>query len=517
MFELINDSFVFKENAGYFSSGSIVESEIYISDEMPNIEKIISINGKVKPNNTTVLYGKSAVYGNLTFDIVYRSNDEIKQYAGTSGKIDFMEEIDSPKTEEKMLAQTDMSIDYIDAEAVSDRKIKIKAVIDINVSAFNSRSIDYVSDIDHTDDFSMKKKTIKYTSVETSDVTDISIDDYIELDMNMDEIADVLKVDANAFVTSTDIMGERMLVEGVCNIGILYVEDNNFSSVNYAAKEFPFTHYVEVKDSNDDTLRKLNIDLKDLTYTVEKNDDLEKKIVEFDASFDMTSSFYKDTEKTIVTDGYSTSSNIELVSTDINIESIDEFKTVTNDYEKSFDILDGSVKDVYTVNIVPKVSETRIFDDKYFVEGFLDVDLLYLNGDINKVDGIKTNLPFNIAINLTDAQQNSTIKSLVKVNKYGCYRKNMSTVLINADIETELTFKSKKSINVLNNISDLGDIDLSEMPSLVFRVVQNGESLWDIAKSYNVSINYLKKVNNIEDEESLKVGDKILITRELLI
>ena len=117
----------------------------------------------------------------------------------------------------------------------------------------------------------------------------------------------------------------------------------------------------------------------------------------------------------------------------------------------------------------------------------MDTELIYLNGDIDKVDGMKTNLPFSISVNLTEEQQTNEIDVDVKVYKFSGYRKNMSTVLVNAEILSEITYKSKKDFKVINSVSDLGYIDIKEMPSLVFRVVQPGETLWDIAKNYNVS------------------------------
>lgn len=515
MFELNNDTFVYSENVFTNSAETIVEGEIYISDEMPNIEKIISVNGKVKVNNVTVSTNKTAIYGILNFDIVYRSEDETKTSSGTKGKIDFMEEMESPGSKEKMEASSNIYIDYIDAEVISDRKIQIKAVINISTNVFNKRTIEYVSDVSNATNFEMKTKNIKYSEAVNFDVSPMSVNESIELDINMDEILDVLKVDASAYITATDIMNERMLIEGMYKIGVLYLEDNEFSSVNYTAREFPFTHYAEMNNSDESMLRKMNVELSNIEYDVDKNEDSEKKAINFKSDFDFSCILYKNINKDIITDGYSTISDIELVSNNVNLESIEDIMEVNTDFEKAFDISDGSVKDVYKVNIVPKISERRILNDKLVIEGFLDVNLIYLNGDVDKMDGTNTNLPFNISINLNDDQKKQSIDVDLRVYKYGCYRKSNTSVLINAEIVSEVTFKSKKTVSVISQLNDLGYINVKEMPSLVFRVVQSGETLWDIAKNYNVSMQYLMKLNEIPSEQNIAVGDKILIARRI--
>ena len=56
---------------------------------------------------------------------------------------------------------------------------------------------------------------------------------------------------------------------------------------------------------------------------------------------------------------------------------------------------------------------------------------------------------------------------------------------------------------------------LENMPSMVVYIVQNGDRLWDIAKRYNMSIDELKDVNEIEDD--VQVGQKLLILKNVTV
>lgn len=50
---------------------------------------------------------------------------------------------------------------------------------------------------------------------------------------------------------------------------------------------------------------------------------------------------------------------------------------------------------------------------------------------------------------------------------------------------------------------------------MVVYIVQNGDRLWDIAKRYNMSIDELKDVNEIEDD--VQVGQKLLILKNVTV
>lgn len=53
----------------------------------------------------------------------------------------------------------------------------------------------------------------------------------------------------------------------------------------------------------------------------------------------------------------------------------------------------------------------------------------------------------------------------------------------------------------------------SESDGYIYYIVKPGDTLWEIAKQYNgVTVEGLKKLNNIKNTKALKVGQKIKIT-----
>ncbi len=49
------------------------------------------------------------------------------------------------------------------------------------------------------------------------------------------------------------------------------------------------------------------------------------------------------------------------------------------------------------------------------------------------------------------------------------------------------------------------------MPFGVYHTVEKGQTLWRIAKTYNISLQELAEINNIEDPEKIKAGERIFI------
>lgn len=514
MFKLLNDTFIINEIIGTNATEAILESDISISDDMPNIEKIISTEGKIKINSISPAANKATIKGELVYNIIYRSNDEEVSVCSMSGKIPFTEEIQIQGAKENMETRADSYIDYIDSEMNTEREFKIKAVANLDVEVINKHPVDFISSLESDGSFQAKSKNIKYTDVVSQLSENINVSDAVEINKNSNEIAKILKADTDIYVTNIDVMNERMLVEGICKVGFLYTENNNLSSTGYAAEEFPFTHYIELKRTNEDMPREINITLNDLTYNVEQNYENEQKIISFNAAFNVDAKLYGTLEKNIITDGYSTESQIEISSETINLVSTKNIKEISTKYENNFDITTGTIKDIYSVDISPKISEKRIVEDKYIIDGFLDTNLLYLNGDVNKIDRAYASMPFTAAIDLDEAEKNCDLTSDIKINKCNVYRKSNNSVNANCDIKIVMKAKDTDEISIISNITEVGPLDYNKMPSLIFRVVQQGENIWDIAKNYNVSINYLKQLNELTDEV-LVPGSKIIIARRV--
>lgn len=513
MYKLISDTFNINEFIDSNSTEVLLENEFTIPDNAPNIEKIVSTEGRARINGVTVGDGSVTVAGEVVYNIIYRSNDEEILVYSITNTIPFTEEIAFTDAREGMSAYADAVIDYMDSDSPTERTYSIKAVIILDTELTNNHPVTFVSNLESDGSFQAKTRNIKYTDKVNALSEEVSINDAVELNKSSDEIAKILKADSEVYITNIDVLDEKMLVEGTCKVAFLYSENNNMNSTGYVSEEFPFTHYIEASNLSDDMLRDVNITVNDMTYKVAENYDNEMKLIEFDLSFMVNADLFDTVEKNIITDCYSTEYVLDLESDKVNLASITDIMNKTVKYDNSFDVVSGTIKDIYTVDISPKISDKRVIDNKYIIDGFMDMNILYLNGDINKIDKAYASLPFAASFDLSDDEAKSEIDSDITITKSGAYRKGSNSVIVNCDINVCMKMKNKDEITVISNITETEHIDRSKMPSLVFRVVQPNENLWDIAKNYNLSINYLKELNNLPENNEVAAGSKIIIAR----
>ena len=515
MIKLFNDTFNINETIDSNSTEVLLENEFTLADDAPDMEKIISTEGKVKINDSLVTSNTLTLDGKLIYNIIYRSNNDDHPIHSITGQIPFREEIGSEGLTEDMEAFSNPFIDYIEADQLTERTYLIKAVIILDTDVYMKRPVTYVASLESDGSVQAISRNIAYTDKAAQISEEININDAVELSKGSGEIYSIIKSGADVYIENIDMLNDKMLVEGICRVSFMFMEDNDLRSTGYISEEFPFTHYIELPDISDRMYRDISISLNNMTYSIGENFDNEKKLIEFALPFTLHAQFYDNVERNIIMDCYSTDYQLDLEAEKINLSSLKNLTKKVIKYDNSFDLLSGTIKDVYSVDVSPKISEKRILDKSYVIDGYLDVNMLYLNGDINKIDKAYASLPFTADFPLTDDEALCTIYSDIKVNKCNAYRKGSASVNLACDIDVSLKFNNHEEITVIKNIAEGDPLDRSKMPSLIFRVVQPGESLWDIAKNYNLSINNLKELNDIPEDNALAPGSKIIIARSL--
>ena len=73
MVKLFNDTFNINEVVDSFSTEVLLENEITIADDMPDMEKIVNAEGKAKLDNVRATTDSIIVDGRLKYNIIYRS------------------------------------------------------------------------------------------------------------------------------------------------------------------------------------------------------------------------------------------------------------------------------------------------------------------------------------------------------------------------------------------------------------------------------------------------------------
>ena len=85
---------------------------------------------------------------------------------------------------------------------------------------------------------------------------------------------------------------------------------------------------------------------------------------------------------------------------------------------------------------------------------------------------------------------------------------------IQVNIELNISTKMFKTIelNIIDNVEEK-ELENQEEYSIIVYFVKAGDTLWNIAKKYRSTVENIKQINNIEDEDKLEINQQLFIPR----
>ena len=87
-------------------------------------------------------------------------------------------------------------------------------------------------------------------------------------------------------------------------------------------------------------------------------------------------------------------------------------------------------------------------------------------------------------------------------------------VEIKAIVDMGITIFTRKEIQLIEDMT-VSPVDMKKKaasPGIVGYVVKDGDSIWSIAKEYYSSLDSIRKLNNL-DNDNIQKGDKLIVVK----
>lgn len=518
--ELIKDLLKIDQTIGKDEIQALVEGEILLEDNKPNIDKVLTVDGDVKVKETRMMKDKVIVSGIVNFKVLYTAEEEKQPIHSLNALTDFEEEIELQGAEEGMIADIKAYIEHIDYRLLEGTKISVKAVVDIEGKVSVGNSIDIVKNISGAESLQILKESIKYDDVIGTNTSTTIVKEAFEIDEDLPDIVDILRVDVNAYERETTVVEGRVIVAGLVECSIMYFGDDEENRINYLRREIPFTHFVELSNAQKDAMSDVRLETSDVSYEAKEDINGNMRIIDVEAMVEIGAKVYEQRQKEVTVDTYSTNKKLNVKKQEVNITenighnvSKEIVKGIVNVSEE-----DENINSVYNVNVKPILTDYRIVEEKVIIEGFLGVDMLYQGEESGEIKNIKQEVPFKSYVDIEGVDEGMESEIKIALDDVRFNKVNQQEVEVEATVKANISVNRIKKINIVTEVEELSDeIDKTDRPSITIYIVQKDDTLWDIAKRYNTTVEELIQTNDIINPENIMPGEKIIIQKNIEI
>lgn len=516
--ELLSEQLKYHEKFFEGTDEHINENDIIIPDYLPDASKIIKCHTCIHIQEKNPVTDAVCISGEVVYHILYLPENSCC-LKSIKVKDNFEQNFSVPGATSNTITFAQGYIVHCECRLINSRKIAVRSVAEISVSAYNPCVADIPTDIPEVANTSIETKKGKLDLCVTQAIaeTNFNVSEDLELPSTKLPIADLLYTDATISLKDIKTVSNKIIVKACAQIKTVYISNIDKETCHEVENEIPFSQIIDIANAEDEkTAIDVSLQITSLATEVAEDQNGENKIISCNLGVCAQVKAEKNMSLNILKDAFSINNNMKLDQKNINVEKVLDqstnqitIKDVMPVSPEREDI--GEIIDLSAQATMPSVlTENQMLQ----ISGAVEVAVLCCEKE--QYYTLHKQIPFQYQHKLPEAPGKVKSEATVKIISVS-YNINMSGEIelrILCDVHTKSMLQSKENIVGSANISGNSASPVKRSP-LVLYYPQKNDTLWEIAKRYGVKLNDIRKLNHL-DENTQEVNSMLMIPASVI-
>ncbi|SHM20048.1 spore coat assembly protein SafA [Caldanaerovirga acetigignens] len=516
---------------------AIVEGSIMLPYGKPDIEKVLSVEAKVNTENldVNVIDDKVVIEGYVDVEALYvgKVPAESQPVHFVEGNVDFSVFAKIPGARKNMDVKVKGRVEHVQffQNNTRPREIEVRIIVEFFVKVTKRVQLEIVVGATGPADLQVLKESIRIDHVVGEGRAQKVVKSEVDVPPKKPDILEILKAEGKVRTTETKALDNKVVIEGVLEIDILYVGDVREGlpqqPVHFMEAEIPFTEFVEVPDCRHDMSKTVKVSVEHIR--ARKKDE---RSITVEAVLDIKAKVLEPKTIEVVEDLFSPSQRLDVKKTKVKVDKVigeGENQIVVKETFK-VPVEKPPIEQIFKTEARVKVTETQIIEDKVVVEGVLKLETLYVAeapycSPQQPVHFVENETPFTIFVEIPGAREDMALDYEVEVEHVSSKVDPNDSRRYEVRVVLKLVAKVTRMVqmDVVVDVEEAAEEEKKgekkeykdDKPYMTIYIVQKGDTLWKIAKRYNVTLDAIIKANNIANPDLIYPGQKLIIPRQM--
>ncbi|MGN0374855.1 MAG: SPOCS domain-containing protein [Butyrivibrio sp.] len=487
-----------------------VDDDFILSDGKPDIRNKIKEHGEVTIDKVRAMEGRIGIAGKLKYRLLYSTGNGCNSM---EGEIPFEEIISMEEVTPQDIIKCVHFLEDISIHVIHSRKISVKALIRINVTADTLYDREAVCKIE-MDNLQSRQRNLNVMKLLSSQKDIYRIRETVNLPSSNDSAGKILWYELDPESVEFRLRDGELGIKGELAVFCIYSSEQMEESVNFHSEHIPFSGKIALNDSAEDAYPDINYSISEKSMVLRPDGNGEMRTLDIEVIMDMDIKAYGEDNCDILADAYSPTRELVLTKEKIQCQSMVMKNNLQCRVDGRFklnaaDVMQilNAVGTVYIEEIISKPEEIEL-------EGAVTVDVLYLRADGEEPVGFgRYKLPFTQSIDGLEYGENYI---------YNCKTEGLriNATLVNGEVDIkcvlgiDLMITNPSEETVISEVTDKEpDYNrIKNLPGITGYITKAEDSLWDIAKKYGTTVSKIMETNNLTTED-IRPGMKILVVK----
>lgn len=267
-----------------------IKDELDLPKNKSNIDKIVWNNVSLQGVETKLMDDKVSVSGQLLVFTMYQPTDENSPMQWMENIMPFHGMLDVSGCNDQMIPNIGIKLNTIEVEPKADadgelRVIDIDAVLDLDIKLYIESEINILRDLYSTQaQLTPVTKNCRYEELLIKNCSKTKVVDKLKVDTNLGHIMQICSTTGNVKLDDVTIVEDGIEVEGIINIVIMYISNDDKCPLKCMRSVVPFNQKIEVDGIDENCIYFLRQCLESLNATMVSTEEVEiKALIAIDA------------------------------------------------------------------------------------------------------------------------------------------------------------------------------------------------------------------------------------------
>ncbi|MGQ9754794.1 MAG: SPOCS domain-containing protein [Desulfotomaculales bacterium] len=496
-----------KQVVGERTKQVAVRQRITIPETKPPAEQVVNGRAQAEVTQSEVIKNKVLLEGRITVHVTYVAAVPAQSVHHVEQEIQFTEAVEIPGAEPGMDVFTQVTVEQVKAhvDEANPRVIVVTVILKLFVKVTKTVEVDVVVDAPAAN--FPKKKKVRVEEVIAAGEAQVVISEQLTIPAAKPDIAEVLDVLADVTITNKEVLTDKVVVEGVLTLQVIYVAALPGQPVHHAHVQAPFVEFIEVPGAEPDMHVDVQVRIEDVSGRRKSARELA-----VDAVLSVKAEGTATRELTVVVhiQGHPELKKIRLFLAQVVGEAVQqvvlrETGRIPDQKPPAQKVLDVFVHSV-------EVTETEILANKVIVRGAVEVKVTYVSTAVDQpVHAFEERITFNVAVPIPGAKPDMTVQVTVTVE-------HASGDLVN-EREVAKSIVLRVGVRVTRVVQEdvLVKRIVEEPPpeckpgEVIEYTIRPGDTLFHLARRFGTTVHAILELNPGLDPMNLQVGMAIKI------
>lgn len=491
------------------------EDDINIPDSKPdvntlNLEKGEVVIEEIRPGTDSV-----NVKGYLAYVLLYHTQEEGSSLVVLEGKLPFDEKLNLQGVGPADTVEAEGETDDLTVSMINSRKLNLQALITLTarVSELYDEEIPVAFEGGEIAEYRRTPMELVQIAICKNDI--FRLKEEMTLPGGHPNIFQILWSDVSLGDMEFKAQEEKLALSGDVHVFVLYEGEGEAHPIRSYETTIPFSGALECHGCRDGMIPDIRYRAGQTELSVRPDSDGEERCIGFELALEISMRIYEEEKTEVLSDIYGVTSEITTTERETALRRL--LARVTGKTKVTEHVPVGSGRILQLLHSEGSVTQDqqRVVENGIFLQGSLNIKLLYITGEDESPYGCtRVQIPYQYTLEVPDIAPQDSDSVRAELEQLQVMVSDGEEVDVKAVLSFSTVVFQSVPVSLIGQVTvaPLDTAKLGELPGMAVYFVKAGDNLWNIGRKYYVTVDYLKKLNDLESDE-VKPGQKLLIAK----